>query len=354
MRIIMLKKKYIFTILIPVILVIAATVLGIEMNRSNREGNFEIKETWNTFTDIEIAKWFKGAHAAISFSWDDSNLTHEKIGGILDEFDYKGSFFPDLNSSNYKNQKDVWKSLSNTGHEIGSHTINHLELTKVDDLHKLHYEIDESYRILKRDMGIPPVTLIHPHKQTNRDVAYYVFQTYLFTRKLPSYDRMVVALKPATTFDEVVEKIEEAYHRHSYVLMRGHGLDNEGYGPIPDDFLREICQYITDTFESKMWVAPIREIALYEQLREKVKLEVFDGSISLSLQEEDRSRYKIKGIDTMLLSVIFPKNNRAYSFQGTCLRSVDEYTQYYIIDVDLTSSNCSITYIVNGPLASNA
>jgi peptidoglycan/xylan/chitin deacetylase (PgdA/CDA1 family) len=350
----MLKKKYIFTILITFIVSFGVFKAVEELNRSNREGDLEIKETWNTFTDIEIAKWFKGAHAAISFSWDDSNLTHEKIGDILDEFDYKGSFFPDLNSPNYKNQKDVWKSLSIKGHEIGSHTINHPALTKVDDLQKLHYEIDESYSMLKRDMGIPPVTLIHPRLKANRDVAYYVFQTYLFTRKLPSYDRMVVALKPKTTFNEVAEKIDEAYMHHRYVIMRGHGLGDEGYGPIPDDFLREVCQFITDTYGREVWVAPIREVALYEQLREKVKLEVFDGSISLSLQEEDRWRYKIKAIDTMPLSVIFPKKNRAYSFQGTCIRSVDEYTSYYIIDVDLASSNCSITYTVNEAPASNA
>ena len=350
----MFNKKYIFTILTTVMVSFGVFKAVEELKRSKREGDLEIKETWNTFTDIEIAKWFKGAHAAISFSWDDSNLTQGKIGEILDEFDFKGSFFPDLNAPNYQNQKDVWRALSSSGHEIGSHTINHLELTKVDDLHKLHYEIDESYRMLKRDMGIPPVTLIHPNLQANKETAYYVFQTYLFTRTLPSYDRIVVPLKPGATLKEVAGKIEEAYKHHRYVLMRGHGLDEEGYGPIPHDFLREICQLITDKYGREVWVAPIRDVALYEQLREKVKLEVSGDSISLSLPEEDRSRYKIKGIDTMPLSVIFPKNKRVYSFQGTCILSVNEFTQYYIIDVDLASSNCSITFTVNGAPASNA
>jgi hypothetical protein len=155
---------------------------------------------------------------------------------------------------------------------------------------------------------------------------------------------MVVTLKPETTLEEVVAKTEEAYKHHRYLHIRGHGLDDEGYKPISNDFLREICQYISDKYGRKVWVDPIREVALYEQLREKVKLEIFDDSIVLSLQEKDLSRYKIKGIDRMSLSVIFPKNNREYAFQGNCILSVDEHTHYYIIDVDISLSNCSILF----------
>ena len=45
--------------------------------------DFSLETSWNTFSEIEIAKWKDGHEAALSFSFDDALITHQNIGYIL-------------------------------------------------------------------------------------------------------------------------------------------------------------------------------------------------------------------------------------------------------------------------------
>ena len=101
---------------------------------SSRQKNTEFGEL------VWAAKWFDDKSSAFSFSFDDGYISHyENVGPILNQFNFNATFYvmpPWLTDSlpgifRYGTWP-MFQAMAMDGHEIGSHTMNHLHLPELE------------------------------------------------------------------------------------------------------------------------------------------------------------------------------------------------------------------------------
>ena len=69
---------------------------------------------------------------------------------------------------------DQIKEMAAAGWEIGSHSMNHKDLTIIDDPERERYEIVESKEKLETELGVPVKTFAYPFGISNEGVIDYV------------------------------------------------------------------------------------------------------------------------------------------------------------------------------------
>ena len=112
---------------------------------------------------IRVSKWLNGAKSAITFTFDDNDTTHYTIGRILEDYNFRGSFFvnPGLETWNFPTYRDRYSYLIIQGHEIGNHTLNHDWLV-TRPLEVLSRQIVDPIAIIQNDLGVKPLSFVHP------------------------------------------------------------------------------------------------------------------------------------------------------------------------------------------------
>jgi len=109
---------------------------------------------------------------SVLISFDDGRLSFQEIARpILDQFGFKAVLFVNPGSVGGKNflSWDQLKALAQAGHEINSHTVTHMNLTKkpksltTEQFHKqITAEIRNSYEQIRDHLGTAPVGLAYP------------------------------------------------------------------------------------------------------------------------------------------------------------------------------------------------
>lgn len=88
----------------------------------------------------------------VVITMDDLNPDQIENGlPILKKYNFKATFF--LNVNRAFNDDSYVKAILNDGHEIGSHSYNHIILTKLNE-NQLRFEIEESKRYLQNKYGV--------------------------------------------------------------------------------------------------------------------------------------------------------------------------------------------------------
>ena len=106
----------------------------------------------------EITHFRDNKKGAVSISFDDgysSQITN--AFSLLDDRNLKGTFFAITMPSwiNYHVSWDTWGYVKSQGHEIGSHTMNHLDLTTLPEL-DMRWELSESQRMINENIASRP------------------------------------------------------------------------------------------------------------------------------------------------------------------------------------------------------
>jgi len=108
----------------------------------------------------------------IVITFDDGLLNqYENAFPVLKEFDFLATFFiyPGITAHrNFMNWEQL-KEIVASGNEIGSHTIIHYDLTKIDD-EILQNELTKSKRVLEEKLGINVYTIAYPNYAENENV----------------------------------------------------------------------------------------------------------------------------------------------------------------------------------------
>ena len=112
---------------------------------------------------LRFATYANDRQSAFSLTFDDGLLTHtENVAPILNQYGFKGTFYvipPYLTETlpgiwRYGTWPD-FQLLANQGHEIGSHTMRHYDLTSlqwgsIDDDSTLLYELYQSQYFIEQ------------------------------------------------------------------------------------------------------------------------------------------------------------------------------------------------------------
>jgi len=107
-------------------------------------------------------------------SWDDGHPLDLKLAVLLKKYGIKGTFYVPLRNRvrPVMEKKDIIK-INKMGFEIGSHTLTHPILTKLDK-NILIYEIRQSKKELERIIKKPVVSFCYPKGRFNKNIDSYL------------------------------------------------------------------------------------------------------------------------------------------------------------------------------------
>jgi peptidoglycan/xylan/chitin deacetylase (PgdA/CDA1 family) len=230
---------------------------------------------------VSIAKFKGDAPGAFCFTFDDA-LPSQLIyaAPYLDRVGLKGSFYlitknvTDGAGGNPAIGKPAvwadWRTVADSGHEIGSHTLTHPDLTQMNAADAAK-ELAESAQAIKDKLGITPVTLAYPFNAWNAAVAGLALQTYPLGGRMSQ-----VGYGDAAGFAKTAEAMNRyadgAVSGKSLVIGMIHGL-TEPYAPMdPAPFLEhlEYCKKLSE--EGKLWVATFGEIRRYQMEKDSTRI----------------------------------------------------------------------------------
>ncbi|MEX2604807.1 MAG: polysaccharide deacetylase family protein [Gracilimonas sp.] len=226
---------------------------------------------------FEIGGWKDFKTAAISYTFDD-NFSNQLgvIVPIFDEFDYKLTLFTFTNSFNAADWDGLNEAVEN-GHEIGSHTVTHSNLSELSDEQQIKELADSKETIETNIPGYKVQTIAYPFCVPGNDDL--TSQYYIAARgcsgqivpKTPSnfmnISSMIIGTEGYSTTEALNGRADAAVSSGGWAIFLGHDLDsNSGYSPVSSEEIRGNLEYISET-PSKFWVDSFGNVVKYIQER---------------------------------------------------------------------------------------
>lgn len=203
--------------------------------------------------------------AVISLSSDDGKLSDfTRVFPILKEYGINITVFVTVDSLGAKNRMNLSQitQLHSSGWEIGSHTMNHLDLTKVNSTTLVH-EIADSKSYFE-EHGLEVKSFAYPYGARNEAVSNIVKDYYVLARGVTSGGKSVgyipndlhdfseiIAMPVPSDFGFMRGLIDMAIERHEWINFYFHSVTEEG--KIDDSYswnLSDLANHITKKTQS--------------------------------------------------------------------------------------------------------
>lgn len=191
---------------------------------------------------VKIARFKGDARCAVSMTFDDAYPSQiEKALPILDKHGLLATFFvhTDNVKDSWASTWAAWRAAAATGHEVGSHTKTHPDLTHVRTARQLRSEIKGSADLIEQRMGIRPISFAYPFSASNDAVEREVREVYLF-------DRSDCRIWGGEGFgaDTGIKSIEKSLEKEEWFFSMMHGVDEVSFRPITVTALAGIADYL--------------------------------------------------------------------------------------------------------------
>ncbi|MFH1532365.1 MAG: polysaccharide deacetylase family protein [Pseudomonadota bacterium] len=116
--------------------------------------------------DHQVTRWRHGRGAAVSVTFDDGLPSHVTVGApLLDERNLRGTFYVLTQDewNEWPGYWDDWRALAAAGHEIGSHTLSHAQLSTLSEA-EMRVELEESRDIVDAEVTTQScLTIAYPY-----------------------------------------------------------------------------------------------------------------------------------------------------------------------------------------------
>jgi len=270
-----------------------------------------------------VLTWQDGKKAACSLTFDDGTRDQYAVAApILDTYAARGTFFLitgfreegvwiDGTDSRLLFSWDQSVLLSQQGHEIGSHGVEHLDLRELDT--------DEDNALIRRELGdsileirrrIPAeflpseggMTFCWPYWRTNSGLVKEAENYYLAARTgrgvlsgsvvRNPFEIHSVMVMSTDSFPAWVRKLEMSGELRGWIVFSFHGFyeelkktDPSGWQPVSARKLEALLSHLRD---NSFWVAPFGEVFRYAVERRSAELvfeEITDAGIVFSLED---------------------------------------------------------------------
>lgn len=271
----------------------------------------------------QIARWYGFSPAAASLTFDDG--TYDQYAAawpVLEEEGVKGTFYLAAglieagiwNDNGTERKMMSWenaRTIASTGHEIGSHSLNHPDMTRRGtDIRK---ELEESRDLLEeRITGIAVETFCWPHWRETPALekeaeAYYISArsgngiiSYYLSRKggIPSdppvdmYAVNALGILRGADSGEWHSVADEILARGSWFVASYHGVEGEdltvgetGWSSLPLEDFRDSVRFIRDR---GFWVDTFSAVTKYIRERDAAEIRLSLDSDTLTLTVDDR------------------------------------------------------------------
>ncbi|MBN2347992.1 MAG: polysaccharide deacetylase family protein [Bacteroidales bacterium] len=248
--------------------------------------------------NYEVANWKGFCNAAITYTFDDACPNQYSIAiPMLNEFNFDATFFPVINWS------PSWSSFQtavNQGHEVGSHTVSHTDLSTLSSAAQEDELSDSKNQINTNITGQSCLTIAYPFcapatvSITNQ---YYIAARHCqgnIESTTPGNFYSISSIicgslgSVKTTLD-FKNKADAAAASSGWAVYLIHGLNTEadGYSPLSSDTLRKSLEYL-DAHRNKFWVSTFVNVTRYIKERNNVsvtELEAKEDTVRLQVTD---------------------------------------------------------------------
>ena len=266
--------------------------------------------------------------SAFSLTFDDGLLSHsENVRPILNQYGFKGTFYvlpPYLTES----LPGIWRygiwpdfqDMASEGHEIGSHTMRHFDLTSlqwgdVNDDSTLLYELYQSKVFV--DQKIPSekcISLNYPYTQHNSLVdsaASLFYENGRTLEQVPNDSslsevewfglkaKVVLFDMPRNSVSDDIDELitflewtQNSINNRKWGMIIIHDvvpfnqlqeLLNQGiYEPITNEWLTSLCDFLwARSIDKEVWVEAVGNITRYIKERDEAEYQIVSSSNQL-------------------------------------------------------------------------
>ena len=279
------------------------------------------------FGSMRFTNYADDRKGAFSLTFDDGLLTHtENAAPILNQYGFKGTFYvipPYLSETlpgiwRYGTWPD-FQLLANQGHEIGSHTMRHYDLTSlqwgsIDDDSTLLYELYQSKIFIEQKVPSEkcislnyPYTLHNPFVDSAASLFYENARTlgqvandsslsenewYGLKAKVVEFDL------PRNSVDDDLEELftflewtQNSISNHQWGMIIIHdvipfsdldSLINDIYEPVTNEWLTSLYDFLWARSSTKdVWVETVGNITKYIKERDAASYQIISSSNQL-------------------------------------------------------------------------
>jgi peptidoglycan/xylan/chitin deacetylase (PgdA/CDA1 family) len=233
-------------------------------------------------------QWPGGKKMGLSLTFDDARMSQVDKGiPLLDKYGVKATFY--LSPEHMKQRLAGWKKAVTDGHDIGNHTLLHpcsgnfawsrdnaLENYTLEDMEK---ELDSASSLIKKMLGIQPVSFAFPCGQTyigrGSMTRSYVplisakFETGRGWLSECPNDPAFCDMSQLTgmeldgkSFEQIISLIEEAKSKGLWLVFAGHEMNEGGSQTSLLTTIEAICKYASDPTNG-IWIDNVHNIAAY-------------------------------------------------------------------------------------------
>lgn len=287
---------------------------------------------------VRICRWKNDNKSAISFTWDDNNWTVKKCSEIFDKYNYKCTFFinPGCYMSNVLLQD--YKNAANKGFEIGNHGYSHIRLDTMS-IKGLNREIVYSRSILAHDYK-QCLSFAYPFHLQSQVADSIIKKTHPFCRNFAkkSINVMAAAHDNVNTYQSRIDSINKSISNNNWIIFGGHGIDNNGYDPVPSFEVDSLLNYVS---HKNIWVESFAEVCKYYLAYQSSSVEVSPYLITIKSDYlKELEKFQI-GSCIITLSI---ESNKELKFSGNNIisttNSITESGGFkYLINIDIAISN---------------
>ncbi len=233
--------------------------------------------------------WKNRTLAAVSFTFDDARVSQIDHGlALFAEFGILGTFY--VSPQLLTERVSGWRMALRSGHEIGSHTLNHpcsgnfpFSRDKALENYSLDAMADEcalADEFILEHLGVSPETFAYPCGQTfigrGRNTRSYVpliaerYRAGRAYRSESANDPGFCDLSRLTSFEsdgepakDMIGRIQSAVDTRDWVIFAGHEIGNpQNYQTTGIDVLKEVFEYVRRN-RNIIFAAPVAEAAKY-------------------------------------------------------------------------------------------
>jgi peptidoglycan/xylan/chitin deacetylase (PgdA/CDA1 family) len=205
----------------------------------------------------------------VSLTFDDGwSSIYDTVYPLLDWYNYPGTFFifTDVIGQEGRLTADQLRGLHEAGHEIGSHSLNHDDLTALLPT-LLEEQLSESKKILEEIIQSPVSDFAVPYGRVSPLVLKYLAKSYQSNRSLEDgynsmsrfdpYQIKVKIVSKNTSLHDVEKWLDTAKQNNMWIVLQYQKVDRKNgvYNTNPEEFEN----HLKSIRERKLTVVTIRD-----------------------------------------------------------------------------------------------
>jgi len=264
--------------------------------------------------NFEVVAWRGFADAAITYTFDDATSNQYTVAiPMFNEFDFDATFFPVINwSPNWT----AFQNAVNQGHEIGSHSVSHTDLSTLS-LTAQESELKDSQEDIDEHItGQKCLTLAYPFCIPGNDSLcekYYIAarNCHGHIEKTTPDDFYSISSITCGSLGSVKlaadfrNRADTAAVSAGWVVYLIHGIDSDGgFSPLSSTELRASLEYL-DANRARFWVSTFGNVVRYIRERNAAsvtELEATTEAVRFEVTDTlDNSIYNVPLTIRMLL-----------------------------------------------------